>query len=546
MKDTIGLIVNRLTLGFTFAFIYQIFVGIATSLLGLPLTGNIQDLFSGFEKFGSDEGYLLIVWWIISTVIITTIALLIVRYKKYLSPYKDEKNIEIPPKITVLTAIIIGAIISFLFFIIDLILGSIVDISSKTDVQAVYQAALNGNFAPLSISILFSIIAGFTIIGVASKTAKVREFTKDFGIRDLARINKLIKKNEDTKTTADTLGLRPGALIHVGERKVDKAKFSILEYNGKDYFEQKDATLEDCLKTKATENVSWIKVSGIHDPEIIQNFGKRFGIHPLIQSDIMNTELRPKFEDHADYIFLILKIPYFDEKGRLEIDQISILLAKNYVVTFQESEDDIFEPIRKRIKESVGTMRNRKSDYLSYALTDVIIDNYFVVMEKIGNLTEVLEEELMSNPTKQTLNTIYLLKRQMTTLRKSTWPSRDVIDSFERSQSPLIDADTRAYIRDAYSHAVQVMDTVESLREMVGGMLDTYLSSLSNRMNEVMKTLTIIASIFIPITFIAGIYGTNFEYIPELSWHGSYFVMLGVMILITGIMIVYFKKKQWL
>jgi magnesium transporter len=388
---------------------------------------------------------------------------------------------------------------------------------------------------------------GFIIVGIASKISKVKELTKEFDITKLASFGKLLnKKSGDITTTADTIGLRPGALVHVGEKKVEKVKFSIIEYAQNDYHELREATLDDCLKTKVTEKVSWINVSGIHDPNIIQNFGERFGIHPLIQSDIMNTELRPKFNVSSDYIFLILKIPYFDSNGKLKINQISILLGKNFVVTFQESEDDIFEPIRKRIKESIGEIRNQKSDFLAYTLTDVIIDNYFAVMEKIENLSEILEEELMTNPSKQTLNTIYLLKRQMTNLRKSIWPTRDVVDSFERSSSPLIEANTRTYIRDAYSHAVQVMDTVEALREMVGGMLDTYLSSLSNRMNEVMKTLTIIASIFIPITFIAGIYGTNFEYIPELKWEGSYFAMLGVMSIMIVIMVLYFKKKEWL
>lgn len=547
MKSQLGIIVNRLTVGFSFAFIYQIIVAIATSVLSLPLTGNIQDLISGIEKIDSEQGFWFIAWWIISTVIITVIALVIVRYKKYLSPYKDEKDIEIPPKITAITAIVLGAIISFLFFLLDVIIGAFVPAGSKTDVLSVYQAAVAGDFTPLFISIIFSIAAGFIVVGVAGKTTKVKELTKDIGLKNLTDFRKIMRKKEDVTTTADTIGLRPGELVHVGEKKVEQIKFDIIEYDETEINEQKDATIEQCLKTKEKPNVSWINISGIHDPNVIRNFGKYFGIHPLIQADIMNTELRPKFEIHPDYIFMILKMPNIDEKtGRLIIEQISIVLGKNFVLTFQEREEDIFNPIRKRIREAVGDIRKRKSDYLSYTIVDAVVDSFFGIMERVGETTEVLEEELMKNPTSKTLQTIHALKRQMVLLRKSIWPMRDVIDSLERSQSPLIENSTKPFLRDVYSHAIQVMDTVEALRELVGGMLDTYLSSVSNRLNEVMKTLTIIASIFIPITFIAGVYGTNFEYMPELAWQGSYFVMLGVMGIVTFVMVVWFRKKQWM
>jgi len=547
LKDKVGVIVNRLVYGFTFAFLYQIVIGIATSVLSLPLTGNIQDLISGVEQIESQQGPLLVAWWIISTIIITAISLIIIRYRKFLSPYKGEKDIEIPPKITAITAIIIGAIISFLFFLLDITTGAVIESGSRTDVHAIYQAAIIGDFVPLLLSIVFSIAAGFIVVGVASKTAKVREITKDIGIRHLTDFSKLIHKKNGTTTTADTIGLRPGALVHVGKKKVEKIKFDIIEFDQENFDEYKNVTIDDCLKTKEKPNVSWIKISGIHDPDVIQNFGKYFGIHSLIQADIMNTELRPKFEVHADHIFMILKIPHINEKiGKLIIEQISIVLGKNFVLTFQETEEDIFDPIRKRIKEAIGDIRKQKSDYLTYTVVDTIVDSFFGIMERVGDATERLEEELMKKPEPKTLETIHALKRQMILLRKSIWPIRDVIDSFERAQSPLIESTTKPFVRDVYSHAVQVMDTVEALREMVGGMLDTYLSSLSNKMNEIMKMLTIIASIFIPITFIAGIYGTNFEYIPELAWKGSYFTMLGVMIIIVLAMMIWFKKKQWL
>lgn len=546
MRDKVGLIINRVTIGFIFAFIYQIVVGIATSVLSLPLTGNIQDLISGIEQIHGEQGFLFILWWIISTVIITAIVLFLIKYKKFISPYKGEQDIDIPPKITAVTAVVIGGIISFLFFLTDLIIGIAVGQGTPTDVEAIYQAASHGDFTPLLLSILFSIITGFIVMGVASKTAKVGKLTKDVDItklRDFARL--VSKKSTNVKTTSDTAGLHPGALVHIGEKKVEKVTFEIIEYNKNIFQETKTDNTEDCFNTKDS-TVSWINISGIHDSDIIKKFGDYFGLHTLVQADIMNTELRPKFDSQPDYLFLILKMPYFDNSGKLLIEQFSIIIGKNYVLTFQETEGDIFDTIRDRLKNAIGKIREKKSDYLAYALADAIVDNFFVVIEKAGEQTENLEEELMKNPSPKTLQSIHLLKRQMVVLRKAIWPIREVIDSFERSQSTIIADSTRRYLRDVYSHTIQVMDTIEGLRDMVGGMLDTYLSSVSNKMNEVMKTLTVIASIFIPITFIAGIYGTNFVYIPELEWEGSYFVMLGVMAIVGIIMISWFRQKKWI
>ena len=548
MRDKVGIIVNRLVYGFTFAFLYQIVIGIATSLLSLPLTGNIQDLISGVEQIDAQHGPWLVVWWIISTIIITIISLLIIRYKKYLSPYKGEKDIEIPPRITAITAIIIGATISFLFFLLDLIIGSVADTGSTTDVLAIYQAAISGDFGPLTISIMFSIIAGFIIVGVAGKTARVKQITKDVGLSDIATFGKRIaKKSSSVKTAADTLGLRPGALVHIGEKKVDRVSFDVFEYDSDGYSEKHPERPEDCFATGDPSKTCWINVTGIHDAAIIQKFGRHFGLHELAQADIMNTGLRPKIEITRDYVFLILKMPHFErDTGQLAIEQVSVVLGRNYVLSFQEVQGDVFDNIRERIRSGEGDARKQKNDYLSYLLVDALIDNFFAILEKIGDRTEKLEEELMAKPGPQTLQTIHVLKRQMITLRKIIWPLREEIGAFERTTSGLVSPDTKMYLRDVYNHAVQVMDTIESLRDMVGGMLDTYLSSLSNKMNEVMKTLTIIASIFIPITFIAGIYGTNFDYIPELAWDGSYFAMLGSMGVVIAVMVAWFKKKEWL
>lgn len=548
MIDNVGKLINRLSIGFLFALIYQIVVGVATSLLSIPLTGNISDLFSGIGKINSEEGILLVSWWIISTILITLIALFIVKYKWYFSPYRGEKNIEIPPKITVVTAIVIGSIISFMFFLMDTLIGFFVGTNTSADVQAIYEAATNGNFIPLYLSILFSIITGFIIIGVASKTAKVKEITKDLGLQEITGIKRLINKTKTQRTTlSDTIGSSPGALIHVGEQKVDHIQLNMIEYDAENISEKKDVTIQECLESKEKPNVSWINIIGIHDPKIIQSFGNSFGLHPLHQANIMNTELRPSIEVDDDYILIMLKMPhYYEETGRLELEQISIVLAEHHVLTFQEIEADFFEHIRERLRNKTGTIRSLKSDYLTYVIIDAIIDSYFLVIEKIGDLTETLEEELMVNPTGKTMQTIQTLKRRMISLRKSIWPAREILDFLGRDSTPLISDNTRTYLRDVYNHAIQVIDTIEGLRDVIGGMLDTYLSSVSNRMNEVMKTLTIIASIFIPITFIAGIYGTNFSYVPELEWEGSYFVMLIVMATISGVMIGWFKKRKWL
>lgn len=547
MREHFGIILNRLVLGFLFAFVYQIFVGVATSLLSLPLTGNIQDLISGIEQINSSQGIGFIAWWIISTIIITTIAILIVKNKKYLYPYKQEKDIHIPQKITAFTAVIIGAIISFMFFLIDLIIGSVVKINTSTDVQAIYVSALNGDFGPLLISLFFSIIAGFVIVGVVSKTSQVTEITEEMKKTHISNITKLLnKKPGDAKTTSDTVGMHPGALVHVGEKFVEKVTFDQIEYGATKFSRNKKNSIEECFNPQEESSVIWTNIIGLHESEVIHKIGEYYSIHPLVQSDIMNTELRPKIENHEDYLHIILKLPHILSQNELFMEQISIIVGKNYVLTFQETEDDIFDPIRERLQNSNGKIREKKSDYLTYALADAIIDYYYVVMEKIGTLSEQIEEELVTNPTPKTLQIIHSLKREMVVLRKSIWPTREVIDRFDRLESEIIQESTKPYLHDVYNHTVQVMDNIEGLKEMIGGMLDTYLSSIGNKMNEVMKTLTIIASIFIPITFIAGIYGTNFSYLPELEWEGSYFVMLGGMSTIVLIMLLWFRNRKWI
>jgi magnesium transporter len=252
-------------------------------------------------------------------------------------------------------------------------------------------------------------------------------------------------------------------------------------------------------------------------------------------------------EDFGDYIFVVLKMLRHDmETEEVKTEQVSLILGPRFVISFQEAEGDVFDPIRDRIRKAKGRIRRMGADYLAYALIDAVVDNYFLILERFAERIEAMEAELVSNPAPETLQKIHTLKRELIFLRRSVWPLREAISGLQRAESRLIADSTEIYLRDVHDHTIQVIDTVESLRDMVSGMLDTYLSSVSNRMNEVMKVLTIIATIFIPITFIAGIYGMNFAFMPELGWRGAYFVVLGIMTAVSLAMIFYFKRKHWL
>jgi len=288
-------------------------------------------------------------------------------------------------------------------------------------------------------------------------------------------------------------------------------------------------------------------VDGIHQVEVLELLGECFGLHPLVLEDILNTDQRPKMEDFSEYIFVVLKtFSYNDQSDEVEPEQISLILGPSLVLSFQERAGDVFDPIRERIRNGKGRIRRMGADYLAYALLDSIVDHYFIVLEQVGEDVEFLEEELVTNPTPETLQTIHNLKREMIFLRKSVWPLREVIGALERGESSLIKESTGIYLRDVYDHTIQVIDTIETFRDMISGMLDIYLSSVSNRMNEVMKVLTIIATIFIPLTLVAGIYGMNFQYMPELGWRWGYPIVWLVMLVIGAVMLVYFRRKKWL
>ena len=342
-------------------------------------------------------------------------------------------------------------------------------------------------------------------------------------------------------------GLAPGTLVHVGEKKVEKVRIRLINYDEGNLEERELETVDECVTYKDKPTVTWINIDGLHDVDVIEKIGINFGLHPLVLEDIVNTGQRPKMEDFEDYIFIVTKMLFYDEEeNQIKEEQFSLVLGQNYIITFQERVGDLFELVRDRLRKGKGRIRKRPPDYLAYALIDAIVDHYFIVLEKLGERVEALEEELITNPSPKTLQTIHHMKRELIFLRKSVWPLRELIGGLERGESSLVDEKTTVFLRDVYDHTIQVIDMVETLRDMVSGMLDVYLSSVSNKMNEVMKVLTIIATIFIPLTFIAGIYGMNFEFMPELKWHWAY-PMVWVIIIAIGItMLLYFRRKKWL
>ena len=358
---------------------------------------------------------------------------------------------------------------------------------------------------------------------------------------------RLIKKSSKSR------GLAPGALVHIGEKKIDKIRISIIDYDA-DKFEEKEVkNVEECFPFKKKPTITWINIDGLHEIEVIEKIGKHFEIHPLVMEDILNTDQRPKMEDFDKYIFFVLKMLIAGEKEQdIHSEQVSLILGKNFVISFQEGIGDVFDSARGRIRSGKTRIRRKGADYLAYALLDAIVDGYFGILEKIGERIEDMEEDLISNPEPKTLQKIYNLKREMIYIRKSIWPLREVINNLLREESKIISESTHIYLRDLYDHTVQVIDTVETFRDLISGMVDMYMSSVSNKMNEVMKVLTIFAAIFIPLTFVAGLYGMNFNpdaspfNMPELSFYWGYPLALFLMGIIGIIMLVYFKRKKWL
>ena len=347
-------------------------------------------------------------------------------------------------------------------------------------------------------------------------------------------------------TSHKAIGLPPGTIVYEGEEHNENVKITLIEYNEKEVIEKDFTTIDECLLHSQHDMVKWINVDGIHKVEVIEKIGKLFKIHSLTLEDIVNTDQRPKFEDYDHYVVSILKMLYYDTE--LHSEQLSIvLLENNTVVSFQEVKGgDAFDLIRTRIRQGKGRIRKLGADYLSYCLLDAVVDTYFGILEKIGDRIELLEEDLINNPTKETMTELHHMKREMIFLRKAVWPLRELISNKERCETALIKQSTDIFLRDLYDHTIRAIDTVETYRDLLSGMMDIYLSSVSNKMNEVMKVLTIITTIFVPVTFIAGVYGMNFENMPELHSRWGYWITWLVMLTIIASLIFYFRRKKWL
>jgi magnesium transporter len=343
-------------------------------------------------------------------------------------------------------------------------------------------------------------------------------------------------------------GLPPGALVHIGEKRQGKTKITMRDYDETNFQVRETENIDECLFVKDKPGVAWINIEGVHRAEVLEKLGECYGFHPLVLEDVMNTDQRPKMEDYSDYLYIVVKmLDYRDRDGGIVSEQISLIVGRNFLFSFQEGpEGNAFGAVAERIRSNKSRIRKMGADYLAYSLIDAIVDNYFAILERLGEQIEVLEEKVVSDPASETLREVHFLKREMIFLRKAVWPLREVINAMQRDESPLIRESTKLYLRDVYDHTIQIIDTVETFRDMVSGMLDIYLSSLSNRMNAVMKVLTVIATIFMPLTFLAGIYGMNFKYMPELGWRLGYPVFWTVIVAIAVTMLIFFRKKGWL
>ena len=349
------------------------------------------------------------------------------------------------------------------------------------------------------------------------------------------------------KARARPADLPPGTPVHIGERKVDEIQLTLFDYDESTLDERVLTSIAECATYRDASSVSWLNIDGLHDMATIEACGKVFGLHQLVLEDLVNTGQRPKFEDYDDYVFVVMKMLRWDElRSEVRSEQVSLVIGEGFLLSFQEAPGDVFDAVRKRVRLSKGRIRRKGPGYLAYALMSAAVEQYFSIMETIGGEVEALETEMIADPTPSAQQRIYRLKRETIYLRKSVAPLRAAVGALMREESSLIADDVAVYYRDLYDQIIHVTDAIETFRDTLSGLLDLYISSVSNKMNEVMKVLTIIATIFIPITFVAGVYGMNFEVMPELKWAGGYYVALGVMAACASAMVLFFKKNKWL
>lgn len=358
---------------------------------------------------------------------------------------------------------------------------------------------------------------------------------------------KLKNMSNSIRKKSGKSGLPPGALVHVGKKKSDHVRISLMDYTPDDFKELACDKLSECTPFITSPSVTWINIDGLHDTPLIASVGELFGLHHLLLEDVLNTNHRPKTEEFTNCHFITLKMLGIDKNGRSIIhEQVSLVLGKGWVISFQEQQGDIFDSLRDRIREAKGNIRELGADYLLYRLIDTIVDNYFLVTEHLSDAITRLEEQVIASSDRLQLIEIQHLRKQLIQLRKNVTPLREAVLALQKDSTPLIQQKTIKYLHDVYEHIIQVNDSFDSHRDTLSALMDLYHTSVSNRMNQVMQVLTIISTIFIPLTFIAGIYGMNFNNMPELQTQNGYYVTLAVMAVIVITMLIFFKRKKWL
>ena len=342
-------------------------------------------------------------------------------------------------------------------------------------------------------------------------------------------------------------GLPPGTVVHVGAKKEERSRVSFIDFDPAQLTEREDVQdLSVLWALRESTTVSWVNVDGLHDTELIERLGERLGLHPLVLEDIAHVGQRPKLEEYDEYLYIVLyQLEWHGEHEMVAEEQVSLVLGTNWMFSFQEQRGDDFDPTRERLRRGQAKLRDRGADYLAYTLLDATVDNYFTILNHIGLVTEQLELELLDDPGQHTMRKLQQLTRELLVVRRAVWPLRDVLTSLMRTESELIREDTRFYLRDVHDHALRVLKAVETLRDVVSGMIDLYLSQVAHRTNQAIKVLTVMAGIFIPLTFIVGVYGMNFVYMPELESRWGYPAVWGVMIVTAVGLWIWFRKRSW-
>ncbi len=354
------------------------------------------------------------------------------------------------------------------------------------------------------------------------------------------------RPNHRGKKRSDKAGLPPGSLVHIGKQREDAVTIDLIEFSAETVNERRVDDLTELRVCKEPGVVSWINVNGIHDTEIVRQLGEVFGIHALVLEDVLNTDHRPKVEPQDGHVFFTMKMMWFGEQGNLEAEQVSIIFGEHFVLSFQERAGDLFNPTRERIRQNTGIVRRKGADFLVYRLIDIVVDNYFTMIETIDEKLEDMEERITTDTQGDHMAEIQAVKRDMLRLRRSLLPLREAVGGLEKGVDGLVSANNRKYYKDVHDHLTQLSDSLESNREVLGMLMDLYLANMNNRMNNVMKVLTVVSTIFIPLTFIVGVYGMNFEYMPELQWPNGYFIVMAIMALMALVMLLFFRRKNWL